>query len=222
MAGWTRVQARVQALVKSEAGLVDTPGLESLPPDHAASVARMFDNDLFRKTFAHQTVVALVEVDLLIAPQRIVDLEYVEQLTATLPTELTPEALIKICLSLERSMAPIQHLELGANQQQSTHVFSSPSTDFRFLGAFVKELTKEDHLYAEWGGIPAAAIISFVGYGASPVSVFLWNDRIVLGNGFHRVYALRSRGVTKIPVVVQLAHNAQMEFPPVLFQLTRQ
>jgi hypothetical protein len=35
-----------------------------------------------------------------------------------------------------------------------------------------------------------------------------------LNNGFHRVYALRSIGVTEIPVVIQRVGNPQLEFPP--------
>lgn len=219
---WTRAQPRVQALMQTEAGLLANSPLSDLPAEHHQRVERMLDSDLFRKTFQHQTMVAMVEIDRLIAPQRTVDLDYVDQIAAAFPEDLTDEALIRICLSLEREMAPIQHLELAASGTGSMHVFSSPSFDLRFLGAFVKELTPEDLSFAEWGGIPAAAIISFVGYGASPVNVFYAGTRAVLNNGFHRVYALRSRGVEKIPVVVQLAHNVPMEFPPQVAGLPRE
>jgi hypothetical protein len=64
------------------------------------------------------------------------------------------------------------------------------------------------------GGLPAAAIISFVGYGAASVNVIAAEGRVVLNNGFHRVYALRSMGVTHIPVVVQFSQNPALDFPP--------
>jgi hypothetical protein len=78
----------------------------------------------------------------------------------------------------------------------------------------VKELTAEDLDHAVSGGLPAAAIIAFVGYGGAPVNVLKVGSRIVLNNGFHRVYTLRRLGVKEIPVVVQHVSNPQLEFPP--------
>ena len=36
--------------------------------------------------------------------------------------------------------------------------------------------------------MPANAIIVFVGYGSPQISVYRFGQRVVLGNGFHRVY----------------------------------
>src|SRR6266849_9798670 len=112
----------------------------------------------------------------------------------------------------------IQHLEVANN----THMFSSPNTDLRFLGAFFKKLRPEDLQFAELGGIPAAAIITFIGYGGAPVNVFRWENRLVLNNGFHRLFALRSLGVTSVPVVVQHVQNIQLEFPSIVGGLPRE
>src|SRR5205807_9374659 len=68
--------------------------------------------------------------------------------------------------------------------------------------------------HAVSGGLPAAAVISFIGYGGAPINVLLSGGRIVLNNGFHRVYALRTMGVVEIPVVIQHVGNPQLEFPP--------
>src|SRR5438093_6269421 len=111
--------------------------------------------------------------------------------------------LIEACLSPKRTMDPIQHLEIAPN----THVFSSPNSDIRFLGAFVKDLTSNDLEWAVMGGLPAAAIIAFVGYGGAPVNVLRVGNRVVLNNGFHRVVALRSLGVEMIPAAVQHIRN---------------
>lgn len=120
--------------------------------------------------------------------------------------------------SSSREMDPIQHLEVAP----STHIFSSPNSDVRFLGAFAKQLTADDLNYAVLGGLPAAAIIAFVGYGGSPINVFRVGSRVILNNGFHRVFALRRLGVTEIPVVVQNVRNAQLEFPAVVLGLPRE
>jgi hypothetical protein len=54
------------------------------------------------------------------------------------------------------------------------------------------------------------------------VNVLTSNSRVVLNNGFHRVYALRSLGILKIPVLVQHADNFQLEFPPTVSGLSRE
>ena len=46
------------------------------------------------------------------------------------------------------------------------------------------------------------------------LNVFRWGNRVVLNNGFHRVYTLRRIGVTEVPVIVQHVGNPQLEFPP--------
>jgi hypothetical protein len=90
----------------------------------------------------------------------------------------------------------------------------SPNTDLRFLGSFLKPLALEDLRHAVQGGNPAAAIISFVGYGAASVNAFRVGTRVILNNGFHRVFALQSVGVTEIPLVLQTVQNPALEFPP--------
>ena len=47
-------------------------------------------------------------------------------------------------------------------------------------------------------------------------------QRVVLNNGFHRVYALRSLGVTHLPVVVQQIRNGHLEFPANVLGLPRE
>jgi len=134
------------------------------------------------------------------------------------PKEPTLDELLDICVSPKREMEPIQHLEVAPN----THVFSSPNSDVRFLGAFVKQLAHEDLEHAVFGGLPAAAVIAFVGYGGAPINVFICGNRVVLNNGFHRVFALRSMGVAEIPVVIQQVSNPQLEFPPQVAGLPRE
>jgi len=134
----------------------------------------------------------------------------VERLKNSFPKRPDLGQLIEICISPTRAMDPIQHLEVAPN----THVFSSPNSDIRFLGAFIKHLTKEDLEYAVSGGLPAAAVIAFIGYGGAPINVFQAGNRVVLNNGFHRVFALRSLGIEAIPVVIQRITNVQLEFPP--------
>jgi hypothetical protein len=210
---WQEVQPRVQALVGSEAGLADTIVVEDLPTHLRDRVRQML------KAFQPPISVAMVEIDKLVAPQRKVDLEYVKKLHSELPAEPTLDDLLELCLSGERPLAPVQHLEVGPN----AHIFSSPSTDIRFLGAFLKDtLSADDLAHAPPGGMPVAAIVGFIGYGASPVNAYAAGRRMVLSNGFHRLYALRALGINLAPVLVQNAANPQLDFPPHLLGIPRE
>ncbi len=208
---WEALQPRIDALVEQECGLPETIRVGAVSEQYRPKLENFASDPLFQKTFSQMPVnFAVIEIDKLIAPQRAVNLDFVDRLLASYPSSPTAEELLNICVSPKRTMDPIQHLEIGAN----THVFSSPNSDIRFLGAFVKPLKADDLRYAVSGGVPAAAIITFVGYGGAPVNVFRAGSRLILNNGFHRVYALRTRGVTEIPVVLQEVRNPQLEFPP--------
>jgi len=207
---WLSVQPRVAEVTQREAGIADGIRVTEIPAEHQAKLESFGADNLFRKSFSVLPVhFGLVEIDKLVAAQRTVNLDYVASLTAKFPKNPTLDQLLDICASPKREMEAIQHLEVAPN----THVFSSPNSDIRFLGAFVKQLTNEDLEHAMAGGLPAAAVISFIGYGSAPINVLQWQNRVVLNNGFHRVYALRSMGVTEIPVVIQQVTNPQLEFP---------
>lgn len=208
---WEKQQSSVATLLQTEQNAADQIRFEEIPKAHHSRLEEIANDDLFKKTFGSFTIgFGLVEIDKLIAGQRTVNLDYIDKLKKSFPKKPSVEQLIEICVSPTRTMDPIQHLEVAPN----SHVFSSPNSDIRFLGAFVKHLTKEDLEYAVTGGLPAAAVIAFIGYGGAPINVLQVGNRIFLNNGFHRVFALRSLGVEMIPVVIQPIRNVQLEFPP--------
>lgn len=211
LSAWSGLQPRVAELVRREGGVQDTIQVDGLPEEYHSKLDSFASDSLFQRTFSQLPVAfGIVEVDKLVAPQRTVNLDYVNRLKKKYPKMPTMDELLNICVSPKREMDPIQHLEIAPN----THVFSSPNSDIRFLGAFVKQLSTEDFEHAVSGGLPAAAVISFVGYGGAPINVLHWGRRVVLNNGFHRVFALRSMGITHVPVVIQQVANPQLEFPP--------
>jgi len=216
---WEKLQPRVQALLQSEVGVAEAIGVSDIPPEHQKVVEQFASDRLFQKSFSMlPTGFAIVEIDKLVAAQRTVNQDYVQKLLKSVPKNPQLGDLLNICVSPTRQMNPIQHLEAG----QGVHVFSSPNSDIRFLGSFKKDLVAADLEYAMGGGIPAAAIISFVGYGSAPINVLYANRRVVLNNGFHRVFALRSMGVTHIPVVIQSVQNLALEFPTQVAGLPRE
>ena len=218
-ADWQALQPKVQQLIQTESGLADKAVPEDLPNEFDQILQKTREDALFKKTFsALPTKFSLVEIDKLVAAQRTVNLGYVKELKKKYAHRKKLKDLIEICVSPTRDMPPIQHLEVTNN----THVFSSPNLDLRFLGAFLKKLTPDDLEFAAMGGLPAAAVVSFVGYGGAPVNIFHVGGRLIINNGFHRVYALRSNGVTKIPVVLQTVNNWQLEVPPQVGGLPRE
>jgi hypothetical protein len=216
---WLDKQGAVQMLAHTESGIAERCSMTELPSSLSRRVNEISSHQLIRKTFQGVPFsFSLVDTDRLIAAQRCINLDYALRLQNAYKEDTSLEALVEICLSPNRYVPPIQHLEVGNN----VHVFSSENLDIRFLGAFAKTLTPEDLQFAELGGMPAAAIIAFIGYGSSPVNVLQVGNRLVLNNGFHRVFALRSLGVTKIPVLVQHISNWQLEFPGSVAGLPRE
>ena len=49
-----------------------------------------------------------------------------------------------------------------------------------------------------------------------PPRVYRVGRRLILANGFHRLYALRALGVTHAPVLVLQVTHPQLELPPAI------
>jgi hypothetical protein len=220
VAAWEALRPKISALQASEAGLPDTITIEPIPPAAEAFAAATLADPLVAKTFGvWRYGMAMAEVDKIVFPQRAVNDEYVRQLTRAHAGSLDLDALLQICVAARADMAPIQHLEVAPN----THVFTSPNTDLRFLGAFLKEAVgAEDISLVEAGGLPAAAVVGFVGYGSPVISAFKVGSRLILNNGHHRVYVLRKLGVTTIPVLIMDVSNPLADLPPVIAGVPRE
>ncbi|MFQ5573306.1 MAG: hypothetical protein ACE5EJ_03545 [Nitrosopumilaceae archaeon] len=152
----------------------------------------------------------MVEIDNMIAVQRQVLLDFVDELSKKISKNLSEDELLKFCLIPEKQV-PLPKL---SPMSSNSWYYSSPSADFRFLGGFAKnEITREDIQLTKVSGFPTNAIILFVGYGAGCMHAYSVNGRMVLMNGFHRAYALRRKGIKKIPLLVRKIGNADLEFP---------
>lgn len=177
------------------------------------------NDPIFQKTFARTPIeFKYVEVDNLVAPQRNVSLDYVDKLLKRISDSPSEDELIDLCIS-SKQLVPTPK---PTQKAPGSWFFSSPSVDFRFLGGYLKDkLTEDDLRYTGVGGMPVMALTLFVGYGSGTINVLKVNGRMVLNNGFHRVYALRKKGITRIPVVVQNIGNPELEFPAMMLNLTK-
>ncbi len=214
LADWDALRPKVQALEMAESGLADTIAIEPLPSEAEAFAAATLAEPLIANAFsAWNHAIAMVELGKLVFPQRTINDEYAGQLLRKYPASPDLDDLLKICVSPQAETTPIQHLELAPN----THVFSSPNTDLRFIGAFLKEsIGAEDAPLVVTGGLPAVAVVGFVGYGTPVINAYLVGSRLILGNGHHRVYVLGKLGITTIPVLVVRVSNPLAEMPPAI------
>jgi len=67
----------------------------------------------------------------------------------------------------------------------------------------IRHRIKPSQLFQHAGGRPVAILGLAVGYGSNFLNVIHVENRLVLGNGSHRAYALRDLGVNQIPCLIQ-------------------
>ncbi len=214
---WQKATSAFRKTESQDAGAADNNNTFDIKSNPKLDTIK--NDPIFQKTFAQTPIeFKYVEVDNLVAPQRNVSLDYVDKLLKRIPDSPSEDELIDLCIS-SKQIVPIPK---PTQKAPNSWFFSSPSVDFRFLGGYLKErLTEDDLRYTGVGGLPVMALTLFVGYGAGSINVLKVNGRIVLNNGFHRVYAFRKKGITRIPVVVQNIGNPELEFPPRMLNLTK-
>jgi hypothetical protein len=212
---WPAAAAAFQQLVANEAGLPESIATKTLPPEMNDYLHHIRTDPAFAKTFANYPIsFEYVEIDKLIAGQRTVHLDWVRQLIE----KGKPENIIEFCLDPGQDSTPITIARSG----NTAFTASSHNPGMRFLGVFEQPYQADDVLGHHPGGQPVHAIVLLLGYGISTINVYRVNQRLILGNGFHRLYALKTLGLTHAPAVVQQVTHPQLEMPPVISELPRE
>lgn len=195
---WQAAAAVVRRLEKEEAGAADGAPIHPLGAEHTPLLTALLRSPLIRHGFnAVPSEVALVELDRLVVYQKHIDVSHARQLARSLPPRPTAAELFSICLPSDAPQPPVT----WSRVHHDKFVFLSPSNDLRFLG--VMELDPE-HIqnYAPPGNTVGVVGIA-VGFGSNFLNAVYTQRRLVLRNGSHRAYALRSIGVTHVPCIVQ-------------------
>ena len=210
---WKRAAVRFRIIADAETNLADSAKTQELDEAAKQMLPGIVKDHLFQKTFSNLPIAfRLVQIDNLIACQRQVNWDYVQALLDQVTAAATASDLVGLCLSPRAEVPAPAFLQQAPN----AGVYTSPSGDFRFLGGYPKDLCEDDFRVAAGGGLPATAIVLLFGHGGSPVNVLASRSRLILNNGFHRAYALRSLGFDFMPAVVQEVSNADLELGPTI------
>jgi hypothetical protein len=102
---WRAASARMRELLDAEAGAADRTILEDPPAIVDAPLAEIQADPLFQASFSDlPTTIRVVEIDNIVAPQRDVNLDYVDTLRERL-TDKSMTGLVEFCLAT-RAEAP--------------------------------------------------------------------------------------------------------------------
>jgi len=195
---WQSACDVVRRLAQEEAGVADEPVIGEPGPEYDPLLADLLRDPLVRYGFnTVPTEVALVELDRLVVHQPHIDLTFARQLAARLGPAPGREEVFRTCLPFDHPQPPVQWSRAGDGR----FVFLSPSNDLRFLGPMSLE---PRHIT---GCAPPGALVGVVGlavgFGSNFLSAVHAERRLILNNGSHRAYALRTLGITHVPCIVQ-------------------
>jgi hypothetical protein len=195
---WRAANDVYYELEKNEAGEAEKVGCRALPKRLKPLADALTAHPHYRTTFdSLPAELMMVELDRLILSQTHVTTSFTEGLRLRLGDRPASEDLFRFCLPLEREQAPVRIQRLG----EGKYLFSSESTDFRPHEAV---LLRPDQLNDPLSFGDVAAVVGlFVGYGSNFLTAIRSESRLLLQNGYHRAYALRSMGVTHAPCIVQ-------------------
>jgi hypothetical protein len=197
-AEWREANDLYYELEKAEAGIADT--IECLPIDPALEplAAAVRANCWFKDSFDNlPTQILSVELDKLIMSQTHVEQSFADTLGRGLDGKRDEAKLFQFCLPLERPMPPVRIQRLSGDR----YVFTCPSTDFR---AHHPRLLRPEELSGIESIGPVAGMVGImVGFGSNFMSAIRSDSRLVLQNGYHRAYTLRSLGFTHAYCIVE-------------------
>lgn len=192
---WRAANDVYAELESSEAGIADSIDCRAAGAKRAAQVAALEASPWFRQSFDNLPyAIEKVELDKLVVSQLHVEASYSgdvrDRLGGSAGGKGSDKALFDFCLPLNRPTPPVRIQRLAGNR----YLFASPSTDFRnhdprlLRGADIAHLTSSG---------PAEAMLGvMIGFGSNFMSGVRSGSRILLQNGYHRAFALRSAGFT--------------------------
>lgn len=201
---WRDAAKIYHALEQTEAGAADNPQVLPMPASLNAHINKLVEHTNFVQSFSTVPICfGMVELDKLVTSQFRITQSTVNNLADYLGAKPTSAKLAQVCLPMKPTQANFELLKEG----RDGYVFQADSHDFRFLGA--KLLESEQLNDFNHFGYPSAVLALAVGFSSNVLNAVRYNNRIVLNNGYHRVYAMRSLGITHAPCVIQVCSHVE-------------
>lgn len=195
---WRTAAVRFRELQSTEGGIADKLPVGSLPKELEPFVRQVAADPIFKRSFAAVPgAMGMVELDRLVVSQKTVNLTHVRRICEELGPSPKLDAILRTCMPIDHPTPPVRLARIG----KDSFVFASDSNDLRFLESLV---IRPEQLsdYESFGPLAGLAGVA-VGYGSNYLNAVALERRLVLNNGFHRAYALRSLGISQVPCVVQ-------------------
>lgn len=195
---WRKANDRVRELEAQEADFADSPVLGQLPTELNILREQLLADPVVQRAFRVVPAdVEMVELDRLVVFQKHINLAFVQQLRLGISGNSSSADVFHFCLLGGHPQPQVQFGRIA----QNAFVFTSPSTDVRFLDvAFLQGGQISGYVPS---GRMAGAVALIVGYGSNLFNAIHVEGRLVLNNGSHRAYALREAGITHAPCLVQ-------------------
>lgn len=195
---WRSANDYYHELEESEAGLAETVDTGPLDPVLKPLVERVKADPYFQATFDQlPSTFEMVELDKLVVYQPGVVRSWADDVAALLGDRADPVTVFDYCQPLDSPPPPVT-IELASDDR---YVFSSPAPHITFHEARVFK-PEEVAGYRSFG--PIAGIVGLVvGFRGNFLNAIRADGRILLNNGYHRAYALRSLGMTHVPCIVE-------------------
>jgi hypothetical protein len=197
-AQWRAANDLYYDIEQVEAGIADTISRRPLDAGLRPLARAVKASSWFRASFDNLPArIELVELDKLVISQTHVESSFTDALGGTLGVAPEPADLFRFCLPLDRPMPPVRIQRLSGDR----FLFSSPSSDFR---AHHPTLYRPEQLKGiESIGQAAAMVGLMIGFGSNFMSAIRSGSRLLLQNGYHRAYTLRSLGFSHAFCIVE-------------------
>lgn len=197
LARWREARAVASMLADDEAGLADEVGMRELPEDLSPlGAAALRQPSMHRITSAVPRAWCMVEVDRLIIFQDSINLHHLQTLKERLGTTPSDRDVMTLAACQGAQAQPPVHYA----QADGDYAFASSSNDLRFLDVAVLDPSAVTE-YAPFGAA-SHAIVIYLGFSDNVISATQVGKRLILTNGSHRAYLLRSLGFRYIPCLV--------------------
>lgn len=195
---WRKANDRVRSLEQSQPQAADNHALQAVPSALEARVKTLLESPHIKNAYGVVPFsVAMVELDKLVVFQKHINLVFVEAIKQKLGNDPDEQAILDLCIPAEPEPVAMN----AARVSPSSFAFTSPSADIRVLDSTLLR-PEQINDYATNGSL-LSTLGLMVGAGANCLNAFQVNGRLVLNNGSHRAYALRSMGITHAPCLVQ-------------------